>query len=191
MMSPRERITIAIANSDGSGLTPLFTGCLPTVGKEEAAKLDQETTSMQTFFGSDWRSANEKAAEEFSRTATISLVQGMKNAKIGSPASRLDFAHGALIQSLSRTKAYSLSDGLPRLIIYSNLSAYNLPVADIATPQRISRLFSSLRKARLRQLPVRAERLEATAFQSRSQSIRAASPMAAINTQSGCASRKM
>ncbi|WP_029620885.1 hypothetical protein [Pseudorhizobium marinum] len=133
MMSPRERITIAIANSDGSGLTPLFTGCLPTVGKEEAAKLDQETTSMQTFFGSDWRSANEKAAEEFSRTATISLVQGMKNAKIGSPASRLDFAHGALIQSLSRTKAYSLSDGLPRLIIYSNLSAYNLPVADIAT----------------------------------------------------------
>ncbi len=133
MMAPRERITIAVANSDGSGLTPLFTGCLPTVSKDEAAKLDQETSSMQTFFGSDWRSANEKAAEEFSRAATISLVQGLKKAKIGPQQERAEFSHGGLIQSLNRAKAYSLSNGLPRLIIYSDLSGYDLPVSDTAT----------------------------------------------------------
>ncbi|WHA43992.1 hypothetical protein [Agrobacterium larrymoorei] len=133
MMAPRERITIAIANSDGSGMTPVFTGCIPTVGKEEAAKLEQGTSSMQKFFGNDWRSANTKAAEDFSRSATISLVQGMKSAKIGASKTRTDFSHGGLIQSLNRTKAYSLADGLPRVIIYSDLAGYDLPVSDVAT----------------------------------------------------------
>ncbi|WP_158665397.1 hypothetical protein [Sinorhizobium fredii] len=133
VMAPRERVTIAVANSDGSGLTPLFTGCLPLVGKEEASKLEKETTSMQRFFGSDWRSSITKAAEEFSRSATISLVQGLKKAVVGAPKARSEFAHGGLVQSLNRTKAYSLSDGLPRLIIYSDLAAYELPVADTAT----------------------------------------------------------
>jgi hypothetical protein len=133
VMAPRERITIAVANSDGSGLTPLFTGCLPTVGKDEAAKLDQETTGMQRFLGNDWRSSNEKAAEDFSRAATISLVQGLTKAKIGATEPAAEFAHGGLIQSLNRAKAYSLSNGLPRLIIYSDLAAYGLPVADTAT----------------------------------------------------------
>jgi hypothetical protein len=133
LMSPRERVTIVVANSDGSGLTPLFTGCIPTFGKDEAAKLDQETSSMQKFFGSDWRSANEKAAEEFSRSATISLVQGLKRAKIGPAPSRAEFPRGGLIQSLNRAKGYSLANGLPRLIIYSDLSTYDLPVADTAT----------------------------------------------------------
>jgi hypothetical protein len=133
MMAPRERLTIAVANSDGSGITPLFTGCLPTVGKDEAGKLDHDTSSMQKFFGNDWRSANKKAAEDFSRSATISLVQGLKKAKIGVSQSRSEFAHGGLVQSLVRAKAYSLSNGLPRLIIYSDLSAYDLPIADTAT----------------------------------------------------------
>ena len=133
VMAPRERITIAVANSDGSGLTPLFTGCLPTVGKDEAAKLDQETTGMQRFLGNDWRSSNEKAAEDFSRAATISLVQGLTKAKIGTTEPAAEFAHGGLIQSLNQAKAYSLSNGLPRLIVYSDLAAYGLPVADTAT----------------------------------------------------------
>lgn len=133
MMSPRERLTIAVANSDGSGMTPIFTGCIPTFSKEEAAKLDQGTSSMQKFFGSDWRTAHGKAAEEFSRSATISLVQGLKKAKIGPAASRAEFSHGGLVQSMLRAKAYSLNNGLPRLIVYSDFSGYDLPVADTGT----------------------------------------------------------
>lgn len=133
IMAPRERVTIAIANSDGSGLTPLFTGCLPTVSKEEAAKLDQDTSSMQKFFGSDWRSRAKDSAEDFSRTATISLVKGLKNAKVGVAQSRSEFSSGSLVQSLNRAKPYSLANGLPRIVVYSDLSKYDFPVADSAT----------------------------------------------------------
>lgn len=133
IMAPRERITVAIANSDGSGLAPLFTGCIPTVSKEEAAKLDEDTSSMQKFFGSDWRSESEDSAENFSRTATISLVQGLKTAKVGASQSRSEFASGSLVQSLNRAKTYSLANGLPRVVVYSDLSKYNFPVADTAT----------------------------------------------------------
>jgi hypothetical protein len=133
IMAPRERITVAVANSDGSGVTPLFTGCIPTFSKDEAAELDRDTSSIQTFFGSDWRSAAKDAAEDFSRTATISLVQGLKSAKIGVSQNRSAFAAGGLIQSLSRAKSYALSNGLPRVIVYSDLSAYEFPVADTAT----------------------------------------------------------
>ena len=88
---------------------------------------------MQRFLGNDWRSSNEKAAEDFSRAATISLVQGLTKAKIGTTEPAAEFAHGGLIQSLNQAKAYSLSNGLPRLIVYSDLAAYGLPVADTAT----------------------------------------------------------
>ncbi|MBB4953894.1 hypothetical protein H4S14_001954 [Agrobacterium vitis] len=133
IMAPRERVTIAIANSDGSGLTPLFTGCIPTVSKEEAAKLDLNTSNMQKFIGSDWRSKAKDSAEDFSRTATISLVQGLKSAKVGAAQNRAEFSAGGLVQSLNRAKPYSLANGLPRVVIYSDLSKYHLSVADSAT----------------------------------------------------------
>ncbi|MBY5721783.1 hypothetical protein HFO33_35430 [Rhizobium leguminosarum] len=140
VMAPRERLTLAIANSDGSGLTSVFTGCVPTVSAQEAEKLNQDTTSLQRFFGNDWQSAQREAAEGFTRAATIALVEGLKRAKVGPTTSKQLFSHGALMQALNKAKGYSLASGLPRVVLYTDLSSSELPVADMTTSRRQGRV---------------------------------------------------
>lgn len=126
LMDARERLTIFIANADGSGLTPVFTGCLPLVEAAEGERRDAATTAMERFFGNDWRSAQDKAAEAFSRAATLSLVEGVTRARVG-PGAQAPFAEGGLVRSLLRTRGYSVEKGLPRLVLLTDLSLYEIP----------------------------------------------------------------
>ncbi|AIC30026.1 hypothetical protein IE4771_PB00298 (plasmid) [Rhizobium etli bv. mimosae str. IE4771] len=140
VMAPRERITIAIANSDGSGLTSIFTGCVPLVSKAEADSLNASTTSMQKFFGKDWVSAQRDVAESFTRAATLALIEGLKKAKVGVPGAKKPFAHGALMQAINKGQSYSIASGLPRVIVYSDLTRYDVPVSDVAGSRQQGRM---------------------------------------------------
>ncbi|KQT87159.1 hypothetical protein [Aurantimonas sp. Leaf443] len=123
LMDARERLTVAIANADGSGLTVLFSGCLPLVAAEEASRRDAETGAMDRFFGRDWRSLQEKSAEGFTRAATLALMEGVTRARIG-PAAPAPFPEGGLVRSLLRTRGFTLENGLPRLVLLTDLSLY-------------------------------------------------------------------
>lgn len=133
LMGPRERVTIAIANADGSGLTPIFTGCVPLVSEEEAKLLDQETSALDEFFGRDWRSLNEKAATAFARAARLAMIRGTAEAIVGKPARTLAFAQGSLVASLGKSPGFDLSEGLVRYVILSNLGLYEMQKADMGT----------------------------------------------------------
>lgn len=133
LLGPRERVTIAIANADGSGLTPIFTGCVPLVSEEEARLLDQETSTLDEFFGRDWRSLNEKAATAFARAARLALIRGTAEAIVGKPARTQTFAQGSLVASLRNSPGFDLSDGLVRYVILSDLGLYDVQKTDIET----------------------------------------------------------
>lgn len=136
LLDARERVTIAIANADASGLTPLFTGCVPLVSEQEARVLDAGTTTIDTFFGRDWRSNNEKAAAAFARSARLSTVRGAAGAVVGRPASRQAFAQGALVASLRNSPGFDLSEGLVRYVMLSDLTLYDMQATDAASARR-------------------------------------------------------
>lgn len=138
LVGPAERLTIAIANADGSGLTTLFGGCVPLADPQQAAVLDGETSSVATFFGTDWRSQQGKLAESFARSARLSLVEGVGRATVGAP-SRQPFASGGLVRSLAKFRGFTLEAGLPRLVIVTNVGLYEFPSGTVEAARRQAR----------------------------------------------------
>ena len=137
-MMPRERVTLAVSSSDGSGISILFNGCVPVFSDEEMKGFDEKTTLIQTFFGNDWRSKAKDAAEQFARQARLSMVQGLTMAKIGK-AERNEFLEGGLIRSLSKSRGFSLKNGLPRIVFFSDMNNYDLPVSDVVSARKKAR----------------------------------------------------
>jgi hypothetical protein len=139
LVGPAERLTIAIANADGSGLTMLFAGCVPLVDPQEASRLDGETSGVSTFFGTDWRSRQGKLAESFARAARLSLVEGIGRAKIGT-AGRQPFAAGGLVRSLAKFRGFALEAGLPRLVVVTDVGLYEFPAGDVVEVRKAARV---------------------------------------------------
>ena len=133
LIDARERVTIAIANVDGSGLTSVFTGCVPLVSEEEAKRLDAETGVVDSFFGRDWRTLNEKAAAAFARSARVAMIRGASEAVVGRPSDRTKFPLGGLISSLRNSPGFDLAEGLPRYVLLSDLGLYDIQLADAVT----------------------------------------------------------
>ena len=133
MVAPRERVTLAIANSDGSGLTPVFSGCVPLISDEEATALDDETSTVEQLFGWDWRSKQEEDAEDFARRARLAMVAGTSRSKVGDAGQPSYFPEGSLVSSLRNTPGIDLNNGLLRLVILSDLALYETPLSDVTT----------------------------------------------------------
>ena len=132
----RERITVVVANADGSGVTPFFVGCVPRFRAEEEKRLDAETTSFQRFFGSDWRSRMEDAGADFVTEATLALVENVKLLPAAVDGETAPFANGTLVAALSKSQLVSLESGLPRIVLYTDLDEYGFPDG---TPQQVRR----------------------------------------------------
>lgn len=131
-LDPRERVTIAVANSDGSGTTVLFSGCVPTFSAEEAEEKRAEDSQLGKFFGSSWQSRHEDMAKGFSRGAQ----RGLREAAYGTPSAKPAghaFSGGSLVASLRRGGTLDLANGIPRVVIYTDLSQYGFPEGPTAT----------------------------------------------------------
>jgi hypothetical protein len=137
LIDARERVTLAVANADGSGITVLFTGCVPLFRKEEAG-LEGQTGVFAKFMGNDWRHSADSAGEKFRREATLAMIQGLKGVPVGKGAAT-SFAGSALISAIGKSMPYSLDDGIPRVVIFTDLNLYQFPTADIPTVRRTGR----------------------------------------------------
>lgn len=128
----RERVTVMIANGDGSGLTTLFSGCVPLYRLEEESKLDADTSSMDKFIGTDWRSQQKKAREKFVTSASRALVEDVATlpaVRSGKPT----FRESPFVSALSRPGIVSLEHGMPRIVVFTDLAAYTFPTGDLST----------------------------------------------------------
>ena len=130
-LAPRERVTVSISNADGSGLSTLFSGCIPVFSSEEMEELQGKSSMVSTFFGTDWKSKQQKSAESIRRKALLSLVSGVKGLPRGDSEST-SFLEGPLVRSLRRAQKLNLAEGIPRIILYTNLSIYDFPRGDQA-----------------------------------------------------------
>ncbi|MBF0423224.1 MAG: hypothetical protein HQL73_09560 [Magnetococcales bacterium] len=122
----RERVTVAVANADGSGLTQFFMGCTPFYRSEEENKLDAETSTMGRFLGNDWRTKTRKDGERFIQSALVALVENVAVL----PTIENDggnFSDSGLVSALSKAPLISLKNGIPRVIIYTDLDKYVFP----------------------------------------------------------------
>ena len=139
LIDARERVTLAVANADGSGLTILFTGCVPLFRKEEQANLEGQTGVLAKFMGNDWRHSADAAGEKFRREATLAMIQGLKGVPVGK-GDAAPFAQSSLINSIGKSLSYGLEDGVPRVVIFTDLNLYQFPSADIPTVRRTARV---------------------------------------------------
>lgn len=137
--APRERFMIAIAEADGSGITPLFSGCLPIYSKEEQDKLEAGGGAVGEFFGRGWKADLKTAREKFRRSLVLALVEGTVSAKSGDLQPNTKLADSALVSSLLRGLPIALENGIPRLVVYSDLAKLSLPEGEVSDVRRAGR----------------------------------------------------
>lgn len=121
--APREPVTILVAEADGSGLRKLFYGCMPLYSAAEQKELEKKTSKSSRFFGKDWKASLKKNNENFAGKVLLSLVANMKD--ITPVEEALPFQKSGLGQSVARGYQPSLENGIPRLIIVTDLSKYS------------------------------------------------------------------
>ena len=138
-LDARERVTLAVANADGSGLTVLFAGCVPLYRPEEEARLEASSSTLGWFVGSDWRSALKKAGEEFRRKATLAMVSGVKGLPAAGENAGGGFAQGSLARSLARGTGLDLARGVPRVVIYTDLGLAAFPKGEVRAARAAAR----------------------------------------------------
>lgn len=144
-LDARERVTIAVANTDGSGLTVLFSGCVPVFSVEEEAARQGQASAVAVFFGSDWRAQWLKQAEGFKRLAVTALVSGLKGATLDHTGGAA-FVDSGLVQSLAKSPGISLEYGVPRVILYTSLGDYAFPQGDVPALRRAGVLDAARRR---------------------------------------------
>jgi len=122
--APRERITVLLARANGSDLVRMFTGCPPTFSREEADKLDANSTGISRKFdewlGKDPRSRIEADQRGFRTKLLGALVQLTKEA----PKAKLRESNFiSLLPEVGRS--FDLGNGIPRIVIFSPLVLTN------------------------------------------------------------------
>ncbi|MEM1105641.1 MAG: hypothetical protein AAGH87_04555 [Pseudomonadota bacterium] len=145
--APRERLTVSIAEGDGSGLRSVFSGCMPLYSGPEERDLRENEGSLNAFLTGGWQKQLENDRRDFQRSLTFSLVEGIKDLSAPVPGQR--FVESGLGQSLVRGYRPTFQYGVPRLIILTKLEAYDLPAGDTETVRYTGRADASEWKADL------------------------------------------
>lgn len=134
--APRERVTVSIANGDGSGLKSIFRGCMPLYSASEEKSLDETTSRMSKFLGNDWRSSLEDDNDSFRRALTFALVDGVTDTASFDGGSMIASGLG---QSLTRSYRPSFQYGVPRLILMGQFDEYDSPKGEIPEVRKQAR----------------------------------------------------
>jgi hypothetical protein len=127
---PRERVTVLIARKDGAGTRAVFTGCLPFFSLAERTKINRDSGyrgSIDTFFGTG-PVANAKKGMDLFRIRIgdgfqEALQLGVLSAASASGPSS-DIAKSGLVSSLKQGNLLNLNYGIPRVVLYSDLTRF-------------------------------------------------------------------
>ncbi|MCH8488990.1 MAG: hypothetical protein LAT81_03535 [Oceanicaulis sp.] len=128
-LQARERLTVVVASSDGGGTTTLFSGCVPFFSAEERANIRSSSGwrgSMDQFFGSGpVADASAHATRLRAQFAARMAIATQSATPMDSRLPDASLADSALINSLSRGAFFNLVDGVPRIILFSDLSRFD------------------------------------------------------------------
>lgn len=134
-VAPRERVTVVIANADGAGASQVFSGCIPVFSAEEDAHMQEGDSSIGKFFGSSWSKRHEDMAKDVARAAQVGLLEGARNAQPTSNTTEV-FSQSALVHSLRKGQSLDLTNGVPRILVYTDLSKFEFPQGDTIEMRR-------------------------------------------------------
>lgn len=133
---PRERVAIFIARKDGAGTRNVFSGCLPFFSPAERSKIQRDAGYMgpvNTFFGTGVLASARKDMDVFK----IRVGEGFRDALLASALSATngerqanEIASSGLISSLKQGNFINLNYGVPRVIVYSDMTRFFDGVAD-------------------------------------------------------------
>ncbi|RKR00442.1 hypothetical protein [Maricaulis maris] len=143
--APRERVTIFIAHRDGSGMSRVFSGCLPFYSTAEQLTISENAgarNSLNRYLGIG---PIAQAQNYYSRHFRTGLAAAMAQAaQIGTPEPdsvgiQTALAESTLIASLGRSPFLTLSQGTPRIILYSDLARFRYPGGTVSEAKQQAR----------------------------------------------------
>jgi hypothetical protein len=126
--APRERVSIALVRKDGAGLRQIFTGCLPFFSPAERAKLAHDAGMMQqvhAFFGSGPAAGARRDMDMFRIQLGNAFKSALDPSALSAPSGRERNdapASSSLAASLKQAKLFNPYYGLPRIVLFSDLT---------------------------------------------------------------------
>jgi len=126
---PRERLTLVLARKDGTGVTAIFTGCLPFFSQAEQRRAAGEggvTTYLKKYFGFGEVASAKHDSDVFISRLGESIREAIQPDALSARGTHMagNFASSGLIASLKQSPFVDLNRGLPRIILLSNLPPY-------------------------------------------------------------------
>lgn len=158
VFAPRERLTVMVAARSGAEPRTIFTGCLPAFSPEEARAIAKHQGGMGSagsdFFGSGPVQTAAKDADRFRSILGATLARlGDEGGRTPPAAAEDTFETSPLLTSLRQKSLVDLSEGVPRVVIYSDLS--RLPVGATTVQEARRKGFALARR-----LPLDLKRAE-------------------------------
>lgn len=139
--APRERVTVAIAAGDGSGVRNAFTGCLPSYSKNEISLMKKGQSSVGAFFTGGVESRLKGQADTFRQALLVALAEAAQKIHEGGASGKKheDFVDSEFVSSLSKGVGISQENGIPRFVIFSELGNYQFPRGDVPSVKKEGR----------------------------------------------------
>lgn len=128
--APRERVTIILTRKDGAGTRMVFTGCVPFFSASEKAQIARDSginQAVSAFFGGGAVASAKKDLTLFHSRLGDSVREAVQAAMLSSDDLELhggDLAQSGLATSLRQGALVNLAYGIPRVILYSDLSRF-------------------------------------------------------------------
>jgi hypothetical protein len=128
--APREHITLLLARKDGSGLKAVFSGCIPFYSAAEKDRIERDAGAMRSihsFFGTGPVATAAKDMDVFRIRLGDAVRAALDPAELspGQPGQRdYDLVQSGLVTSLKQTGFVALGDGLPRIVIFSDMNRF-------------------------------------------------------------------
>lgn len=139
--APRERLSLYMAPKDGSAPKLVFTGCLPGFSAEEVQALARKqgglSTATKSYFGSGLNETATKDAKKFNALFGAAVAKmadpgALSNRGVGGS----DLGASSLMDSLRHGGVVNLEAGVPRVMIYTNLSRFSSPWSDVPAARK-------------------------------------------------------
>jgi len=120
--APRERVSIAVIRADGTGLRPVFTGCMPFYSAAERTRLAQDGGMMRglhDFFGTGPVARAKRDMDLFRIQLGNAFKTALDPAALSPPGTVGGL--GTFAASLKQARLTNPAYGLPRVILYSDM----------------------------------------------------------------------
>lgn len=128
VMAPHERVSLGVVKADSTGVNIFFEGCLPLLSSDEKAELKANESNLSWFLGKGWEKKYSEGIEDFFKSAATSAVLMSRSIDQSSSSEKnTHFATSPLVDSLRNFPGVNMEDGIPRIVLITDLSKYDLP----------------------------------------------------------------